>query len=296
MAQTAVLSNLTVSNDYMEDTLEGLAIDRNKGKEGLAVYANMGGGTMRQDTGSHINSNSWNGVLGIGTKHDLPQGSTIEYGAFVEHGYAKYSTHNGAHQGNGTTKYTGGGLLAKWTAKNDLYLEGSVKMGRVKDNSSSFLQDAVGNTYGYQTDSNYYGAHLGIGKVFKYHDDAQLDVYGKYFYTLKKGTSFEANGHYDLDNVRSSLMRIGARYTRHANNSDYYVGLSYEYEFDGQAHGTYNGYALRSADIKGGSARLELGAKLKPNKKSPWGLDLNLTGYAGQKRGISGSISAVYQF
>lgn len=295
MGQTAVLSNLALSHDYMEDTLEGLSIDQNKGKEGLAVYANMGGGTMRQTTGSYINSNSWNGVLGLGTKHSLLQGA-IEYGAFVEHGYAKYSTHNGTHYGNGTTKYTGGGLLAKWTTKNDLYLEGSVKSGRVKDNSSSFLQDALGNTYGYNTRSEYHGAHLGIGKVFQYHDDAQLDVYGKYFYTLKKGASFDAGGHYDLDNVKSSLMRIGARYTKHGASFDYYAGLAYEHEFDGQGRGTYNGFALRSADIKGGSARLELGAKLTPNESSPWGFDLNLTGYAGQKRGLSGSVSAVYQF
>ncbi|SDP38936.1 hypothetical protein [Selenomonas ruminantium] len=295
MGQTAVLSNLVVSNDYMEDTLEGLAIEQNKGQEGLAIYANMGGGTMRQHTGSYINSNSWNGVLGLGTKHGLPQGS-IEYGAFVEHGYAKYSTHNGAHYGNGTTKYTGGGILAKWTTKNDLYLEGSVKSGRVKDNASGFLQDALGNTYGYNTRSEYHGAHLGIGKVFKYHNDAQLDVYGKYFYTLKKGTSFDAGGHYDLDNVKSSLMRIGARYTKHGRNFDYYAGLAYEHEFDGQARGTYNGLAIRSADVKGGSARLELGAKLTPNERSPWGLDINLTGYAGQKRGLSGSVSAVFQF
>ena len=295
MSQTAVLSNLVVSNDYMEDTLEGLAIEQNKGQEGLAIYANMGGGTMRQHTGSYIKNNSWNGVLGLGTKHDLTQGS-IEYGAFVEHGHAKYSTHNSNISGNGTTKYTGGGILAKWATKNDLYLEGSVKSGRVKDNASGFLQDALGNTYGYNTRSEYHGAHLGIGKVFKYHNDAQLDVYGKYFYTLKKGTSFDAGGHYDLDNVKSSLMRIGARYTKHGRNFDYYAGLAYEHEFDGQARGTYNGLAIRSADVKGGSARLELGAKLTPNERSPWGLDINLTGYAGQKRGLSGSVSAVFQF
>lgn len=296
MGQTAVMSALTVSNDYMEDVIEGLAVPQNAGKEGFAVYANMGGGTMRQHTGSHIQTNGWNGVLGLGTKRDLPQGSSIEYGAFVEHGYTKYSTHNGNNYGNGNMNHTGGGILGKWTAANDFYVEGSVKTGRVKDTSSSFLRDALGNTYGYSARSEYQGAHLGIGKVFKCHEDAQLDVYGKYFYTLKKGTSFDAGGHYNLDDVKSSLMRIGARYTKHGQGFDYYAGLAYEHEFDGKAAGTYNGLAIRSADIKGGSARLELGAKLAPAENSPWKLDLNLTGYAGQKRGLAGSISAAFLF
>ena len=46
----------------------------------------------------------------------------------------------------------------------------------------------------------------------------------------------------------------------------------------------------------GGSVRLELGAKLLANEKSPWTLDLNLTGYAGKKQGLQGGVSVKFMF
>ena len=54
-------------------------------------------------------------------------------------------------------------------------------------------------------------------------------------------------------------------------------------------------FAIRGADIGGGSARPELGATMTP-AKSPWTLDLNLTGFAGKKRGLTGGISVGFMF
>ena len=34
----------------------------------------------------------------------------------------------------------------------------------------------------------------------------------------------------------------------------------------------------------------------KPGENSPWALDLNLTGYAGTKRGLSGGVSVAWMF
>ena len=38
--------------------------------------------------------------------------------------------------------------------------------------------------------------------------------------------------------------------------------------------------AICSADISGDNGRLEIGATMKPDKNSPWSLDLNVTGFA----------------
>ena len=64
---------------------------------------------------------------------------------------------------------------------------------------------------------------------------------------------------------------------------------------DGEATGRMNGNAIRGADIKGGSARLELGATMKPDK-APWSLDLNVTGFAGKKQGVMGGVSFAWLF
>ena len=41
--------------------------------------------------------------------------------------------------------------------------------------------------------------------------------------------------------------------------------------------------------------RAELGATMTPDKL-PWSLDLNLTGFAGKKRGLMGGVSVSFMF
>ena len=99
-----------------------------------------------------------------------------------------------------------------------------------------------------------------------------------------------------LDALTSQVIRIGARYTIKRAGWDFYGGLAYEHEFDGKASGTADGYAIRGTDPTGGSARLELGATMQADEKSPWSLDLNLAGFVGKKRGISGGVSVAFMF
>ena len=63
-----------------------------------------------------------------------------------------------------------------------------------------------------------------------------------------------------------------------------------------QITGTVDGLPIRSADVKGGSARFELGATMKPDKNSPWSLDLNVAGFAGKKQGFTGGVSVAFMF
>lgn len=49
--------------------------------------------------------------------------------------------------------------------------------------------------------------------------------------------------------------------------------------------------AIRGADTSGGSVRLELGAKLLANEKSPWSLDL--CSVVGEEKGILGTIAVL---
>ena len=170
-------------------------------------------------------------------------------------------------------------------------------MGRMSDSSSNVLRDALGNGFGYNVHANYYGAHVGIGKVFRYNGGKGLDVYGKFFYTKRNGVDFTAAGQqYNLDSVASSILRIGAKYGTTDKKWNWYGGLAYEYEFDGEAGGRVNGAAVRSASIKGSSARGEIGMRMNATKTNPWQADISLYGYAGKHRGFGGNITVAYMF
>ena len=75
---------------------------------GVSSYANMGGGGMSQETGSHVDTHTWNAILALGYKNEKERG-TFEYGAFFEYGTGNYTTQNGDERGDGLTHYTGGG-------------------------------------------------------------------------------------------------------------------------------------------------------------------------------------------
>ena len=296
MAAEAAVLSINSGNDFINSATEGLAQKENVGTDGLATYAKIGGQSMKQDTGSHVKVNTWNAILALGHKNTKKQ-SAFEYGAFVEHGWGNFATHNNGLRGDGSAEYTGGGLLAKWKTNNGTYVEGSFRAGTVNEKANNLLRDAV-QAYGYDERTSYAGFHIGVGKETVLKNGNLVDVYGKYFYNRKNGMNFNAGfDEYNIDAVTSQILRVGARYTvKSGSRWNYYGDLSYEHEFDGKATGRVNDMAIRGADISGGSLRMELGASLTPNDESPWEVDFNLTAYAGNKSGFTGGVSVKYAF
>ena len=285
MGASVGMAALSAGNDFVGAAAEGLAAAGNTGSDGVAVYGNMGGSSLTQETGSHVNTHTWNAILAFGHKN-AQKLTTTEYGAFVEHGRGNYSTINGNERGDGSTHYTGGGFLGKWQKTDGFYVEGSLRAGRIHDDADNVLRDAAGNPYSYETDATYWGAHIGVGKEIKLTPTGTLDVYARYFYNHRGSVSFDAGGHYDLDAVDSNILRLGTRYTVKQNdNCKFYGGIAVEHEFDGKAGGRADGLEIRGADTSGTSVRGELGVAIKP-AASPVTLDLNLSGFAGKKRGI----------
>lgn len=295
MSAEVGMAALAAGNEFIGAATEGLSMAANAGADGVATFAKLGGGTLRQDTGSHIDTHTWNAILAVGHRNEQAK-ADIEYGAFFEYGTGSYTTHNGAERGDGSTKYTGGGLLGKYSLKNGAYVEGSLRLGTMHDNASNVLRDAWGNPYSYETDASYWGFHVGVGKVIDLTGGHSLDVYGKYFFNHRGSVSFDAGGHYDLDGVNSKVMRLGTRYTVKKDKWSFYGGVAVEHEFGGEAAGRAEGLAIRGADVSGTSFRGELGATVKPSEKSPFTVDFNLTGFAGKKRGLSGGVAAVLHF
>lgn len=296
MGAGAGMATLSAGNDFIGAATEGLGQAANAGADGISSYAQMGGGSIRQETGSHIDVKSWNAVLALGRKNEKPRGA-FEYGAFFEYGRGNYTTHNGDLRGDGSTHYTGGGLLAKYTAKGGVYVEGSLRAGSVHGETKSVLLDENDEPYDCELDAPYWGAHIGVGKEIALKNGDSVDVYGKFFLNRRNSTSFDFGGQYELDALTSKVLRVGARYTmKRGSRWEYYGGLAYEHEFDGKATGTADGFAIRSTDPSGGSFRGEIGATMQPDEKSPWKLDLNLSGFAGKKQGLTGGVSVAFMF
>ncbi|MBE6096864.1 MAG: autotransporter outer membrane beta-barrel domain-containing protein [Schwartzia succinivorans] len=295
MASEAGMVAINAGNDFINSATERMFRKENIGADGVYSYAKLGGSSIEQETGSHVNVNMWNGIVSVGKKSEK-ENSTIDYGAFVEHGKGSFTTHNGAERGDGKVDYTGGGLLGRITNKDGLYYEGSIRVGSVREDTSNLLR-AGDQTYGYNERSNYLGFHLGVGKQVAVKNGDTVEVYGRYFFNHKNGIDFTADGDkYDLDAVNSHILRAGARYTMKRDKWNFYGDLSYEHEFDGKAEGSVNGMTIRGADTSGGSARLELGATFKESADSPWSLSLDMTGYAGHKKGFKGGVSMNFAF
>ena len=295
MGVEATMALLASGSEYVANVLDGLGDASNAGKDGVSTAASIGGGHSRLETGSHVSANTWNAAVGVGATKETKKG-TLQYGIFGEYGKASYTLHSDAGKSDGDAHYAGGGILAKWTNRHDVYAEASFRLGRVSDNANDLLRDAKGNAYGYDIDANYFGAHVGVGKVFNYKGGKSLDVYGKYFYTRRDGAEFDAVQHYNLDSVSSSVLRIGARYGSNGKKWNWYGGLAYEYEFDGESKGTVNGTEIRAASIKGSSVRAELGMRMDATKTNPWQTDISIYGYGGKHRGIGGNVSVAYTF
>ena len=300
MAMDAGTAVLATGREYVDSAIEGLGLTTNVAPDGTATFASMGGGANRYKTGSHVDTHSWNAIVAVGSKREHKKGN-LEWGVFAEYGRGNYTLHDDiGGRGDGDTHYAGGGLLAKWTNKHNVYTEASIRLGRMSDSAKNILWDGA-NWHGYDVHANYFGGHVGIGKIFKVKGNHDLDVYGKFFYTKRNGVNFDAGvNHYDLDSVASSLLRIGARYGSNDKKWNWYGGLAYEYEFDGESSGTVStgavSAAIRSASIKGSSVRGELGVRMEASKTNPWKTDIGIYAYGGRHRGVGGTVTVMYMF
>ena len=95
---------------------------------------------------------------------------------------------------------------------------------------------------------------------------------------------------YDFGAVASHRLRFGFTYSHRENaGKELYAGLAYEYEFDGTATASYQGFNAPSPSLTGGSVMVELGYRFaRPDSNVSYGV--NLTGMMGKRRGITGSM------
>ena len=285
--------------DLIADSLDTISRDSNYG---VKTFAAVHGNRSKYDVNSDIKINGWSVIAGVGNAGKFDNGSEFSWGVFYENGSGNYRTYNEFNneffRGDGSLVYNGGGIAARYTNKNGVYTEGSLRAGMLKSDMDNALRDGAGNFYGYESESAYYGAHIGIGKIISLSESSDLDVYGKFFHTYTEGDSFKvANDEFDFDSINSDRLRIGARITSNKENKfSTYYGLAYEYEFNGDADMTAQGLKAPTQSLQGSSVMAEIGFNYQPTPTSPWSLELNMRGYAGERQGGSFNVQAMYTF
>lgn len=285
--------------DLISDSLDTISRDSNYG---VKTFAAVHGNRSKYDVNSDIKINGWSTTVGVGNADKFDNGSEFSWGVFYENGSGNYRTYNEFNneffRGDGSLVYNGGGIAARYTNKNGVYTEGSLRAGMLKSDMDNALRDGAGNFYGYESESAYYGAHIGIGKIISLSESSDLDIYGKFFHTYTEGDSFKvANDEFEFDSINSDRLRVGARITGNKENKfSTYYGLAYEYEFNGDADMTAQGLKAPTQSLQGSSVMAEIGFNYQPTPTSPWSFDLNMRGYAGERQGGSFNVQATYTF
>ena len=301
VAQTRAASAAFVNQgtDLISDSLDTLSHDANYG---VKTFAAVHGNRSKYDVNSDLKINGWSTIVGVGNAAEFADGDEFSWGVFYENGSGNYRTYNEFNneffRGDGSLVYNGGGIAARYENASGVYTEGSFRAGMLKSEMDNALRDGSGNYYGYDSESAYYGAHIGVGKIISLSDSSDLDMYGKFFHTYTEGDSFTvAKDKFEFDSITSDRLRIGARVTTNkANAFSTYYGLAYEYEFNGDADMRAQNLKAPTQSLQGSSYMAEVGFNYQPTPDSPWSFDLNMRGYAGEREGASFNVQATYTF
>ena len=277
-------------------------------RHGFAGFGALSGGSLRYNTGSHLDMNSLSLLTGLAWGIDLAPGR-LTLGAFFEYGNGSYDTHNSftnaaSVDGDGNAYYLGGGILARMDFVNigpgRFYAEASGRAGKTHNEyDSSDLRDAAGRKADYDSSSPYYGLHFGTGYIWNINDAATLDLYGKYFWTRQQGDSvgLSTGEHLSFDDINSSRLRFGGRFAYILNEHVApYIGAAWEHEFDGKARATTNGFDIDAPNLHGNTGIGELGLSLTPSADLPLTVDLGVQGYTGKHEGVTGSLMVKWEF
>lgn len=295
-SRTAAIAFVNQGSDILNNAF-GLMDD---GKYGIKTFAAAHGNYSKYETGSHIRVNGWSMIAGVGNSDKLNDG-TFSWGVFFENGSGNYRTYNDYNgynlRGFGSAVYNGGGALARYRSNAGNYAEVGVRAGMLKNSLGNAVADGYGVQGGYDKETSYYGAHLGVGHIFAVDENSNVDVYGKYFYNHHESKDLNILGdEVRFDSADSNRLRLGLRYNQNDGNAfSHYYGLAWDYEFNGDANVTAAGFDTGNPSLKGSTAVIEAGIHYAPDN-SPWSIDLGLQGYGGQRDGFSGTMQLNYSF
>lgn len=264
----------------------------------MVPYAAMGGGSMRAESGSYVDTKSYGMNIGFAKEIKNRQGRLL-FGPMVEYTKGSYDSYldNGVH-GNGNSSAWGLGVMARQSNHDGLYYEGSFRIGKAKSDYRGYVNR---QNITYDTSSTYWAAHIGVGKVHVLDKSNSIDTYLKYYYshqgsddvTMHADITGDEQWHFDA--VDSHRLRLGARFNHAINDKNsIYGGVAYQYEFGGEARAHYNGGSAPSPSVKGSSEMFEIGWQIKAS--DPVTVDIGVSGWTGKQRGVTAQVGLCLKF
>ncbi|MBR5913789.1 MAG: autotransporter outer membrane beta-barrel domain-containing protein [Selenomonadaceae bacterium] len=261
---------------------------------GFNIFIHAGGGQLKTKTGDGTWTNTKRGNFDFGLARSLDsKAGTWFIAPIVEYAHGSYDSQlpNGI-RGNGLTKYTAGGFIARKLNHNGFYFEASLRGGRAENTfaSNDFLIQGEPTRVTYEMTSPVFASHIRLGVAKKFNANNVLDIYGIYSYAHQGSmeSDLSSGEHVDFSSVHAQKLRIGYRFTTKTSDiSRVYTGLAWQYESTSGATATAIDYSKHSDGSKGSSGMLEFGWQIKPNRDNPWLLDINATGWIGYQRGFN---------
>ena len=294
-AQLGSVALVTQGTEFVAD--EGMRSIRAAAKEGsFTAFGAMAGGYNRYETGSHVDVEGFS--LAVGTAGRI---NNLTLAGFVEAGWASSESHVASTEADADHDYYGVGAAMRYDFQSPFYLDGAVRLGQI---STEFDGSYGTGTAKYDADGLYATAHIGAGYVFDLTPDVKLDAYGRYLLSYVEGDDVtlesDAKERFSMDDTTTHAVRLGARLEGAFQTFDWYAGLAYEHVFDGKAKGELKfagaTAALDAPSLKDDSAIVDLGFTMKPEANGPWTIGVGLKGYAGDRRGGTGSVNVLYTF
>lgn len=294
-AQLGSVALVTQGAEFVAD--EGMRSIRAAAKKGsFTAFGAMAGGYNRYETGSHVDVEGFS--LAVGTAGRI---NNLTLAGFVEAGWASSESHVASTEADADHDYYGVGAAMRYDFQSPFYLDGAVRLGQI---STEFDGSYGTGTAKYDADGLYATAHIGAGYVFDLTPDVKLDAYGRYLLSYVEGDDVtlesDAKERFSMDDTTTHAVRLGARLEGAFQTFDWYAGLAYEHVFDGKAKGELKfagaTAALDAPSLKDDSAIVDLGFTMKPEANGPWTIGVGLKGYAGDRRGGTGSVNVLYTF
>lgn len=272
---------------------------------GLRTFASIDGVQSNYSTDGHIDVHGFTAAAGLANSVML-NGNPLLLNLFVETGKGDYTEEmsylNIDRRFSGDVKYYGAGISARIKNTAGWYAEGSLRAGKTETEIIRGLVDGNGVAHGYDLSGNYFGVHIGAGRIIDVGECMKADLFMKYFYTYLPSDSTDifadgVNNQFNFDSVESSRIRVGGRLYFPLQNSFWaYTGLAYQYDFTPDVHVEANGEKIADAASMRGSMGIgSLGLRYK-SEDSPWVVDLKIRGYVGQREGISGKAQVEYRY
>ncbi|GMO64085.1 MAG: hypothetical protein Ta2D_10960 [Rickettsiales bacterium] len=231
----------------LKDTnIKSSAVNSTSNYKQYALYSAVNGGFSRYNTGSHINTISYNALMGIAFR-DAFNMPNLLLSVFANWGNSSYTAFNDDITATGDTTNFGGGILAHYKYAPDFLINNLNNINNNTNNTNkysswlytelSFSGGIVKNSYkpdkmyqilitgsrgeqdtSYNFQTNYMTGHIGQGYILNFNDahDSKLDLSVKmlYAYMLPSNTTLANGDVMETEGITSSRIVLGARYKR----------------------------------------------------------------------------------